>query len=65
MTMIDRRQHQQQQNLQQHDDKQQPSSLNVAPNSTCVALSQQHGQQLAKQQLQQQCNRAEGLLEAF
>ena len=31
----------------------------------CVALSQQHGQQLAKQQLQQQCNRAEGLLEAF
>ena len=29
----------------------------------CVALSQQHGQQLAKQQ--QQRNRAEGLLEAF
>ena len=29
----------------------------------CVAPSQQHGQQLAKQQ--QQRNRAEGLLEAF
>jgi len=29
----------------------------------CVALSQQHGQQLAKQQ--QQRNRAEGLLETF
>ena len=31
----------------------------------CVAPSQQHGQQLAKQELQQQRNRAEGLLEAF
>ena len=38
--------------------QQQPSFLYVAP-------SQQHGQKLAKQQLQQQCNRAEGLLEAF
>ena len=31
----------------------------------CVAPSQQHGQQLAKQQIQQQHNRAEVLLEAF
>ena len=31
----------------------------------CVAPSQQHGQQLAKQQQQQQRNRAEGLLETF
>ena len=43
--------------------QQQRSSVYVAPNSMCVAPSQQHGQQLAKQQ--QQRNRAEGLLEAF
>ena len=39
--------------------------LSPALNDTCVAPSQQHGQQLAKQQLQQQRNRAEGLLQAF